>query len=102
MEPETVVELEALVSEVETDPSACVVVLKNADPEFFAAHIDVTANWTDMAPGKTGMHPLLDSLVRLSVSRHSPLQPCASALAGPEVSLLSRATSVLPRGIRRY
>ena len=66
IDAETVEQLEALVSQLETDPSVCVVVFRSADPDFFAAHIDVAAKWTDMAPGKTGMHPWLDFLVRLS------------------------------------
>ena len=66
IDPETVKQLEELVSQLETDPCVCVVVFRSADPKFFAAHIDVAAKWTDMAPGKTGMHPWLDLLVRLS------------------------------------
>ncbi len=42
------------------------VVFRSADPDFFVAHIDVAAKWTDMVPGMTGMHPWLDFLVRLS------------------------------------
>ena len=66
IDPQMVEELEALVSQLETDPDVCVVVFRSADPDFFLAHIDVTANWLNMAPGKTGMHPWLDLLVRLS------------------------------------
>ena len=66
IDPETVEQLEAIVTELETDPEVCVVIFRSADPEFFVAHIDVAAKWTEAKPGKTGMHPWLDFLVRLS------------------------------------
>ena len=66
IDPAMILQLEALVSEMETDPALQVVVFRSADPEFFLAHIDVTADNAGMAPGKTGMHPWLDVLVRLS------------------------------------
>jgi enoyl-CoA hydratase/carnithine racemase len=39
--PETIVELGALLAELETDPSVKVVVFQSANPEFFIAHFDV-------------------------------------------------------------
>jgi enoyl-CoA hydratase/carnithine racemase len=39
--PATIVELEALMSELEADRSVKVVVFKSANPEFFVAHLDV-------------------------------------------------------------
>jgi enoyl-CoA hydratase/carnithine racemase len=39
--PETIVELAALMTELEADPSVKVVVFQSANPEFFVAHLDV-------------------------------------------------------------
>lgn len=39
--PSTIVELGALMSDLEADPSAKVVVFQSANPEFFVAHFDV-------------------------------------------------------------
>jgi len=39
--PRTIVELGTLMTEIETDPSAKVVVFQSANPEFFTAHLDV-------------------------------------------------------------
>ena len=39
--PETIIELEALISELEADPSVKVVVFQSANPDFYIAHLDV-------------------------------------------------------------
>jgi enoyl-CoA hydratase/carnithine racemase len=39
--PATIVELGALIAELEADPSAKVVVFQSANPDFFVAHLDV-------------------------------------------------------------
>ena len=39
--PETIIELGALISELEADPSVKVVVFQSANPDFFIAHLDV-------------------------------------------------------------
>ena len=39
--PETIVELGALLTDLETDPSVRVVVFQSANPDFFIAHLDV-------------------------------------------------------------
>ena len=39
--PETIVELGAIVSELDADPSVKAVVFQSANPEFFTAHLDV-------------------------------------------------------------
>jgi enoyl-CoA hydratase/carnithine racemase len=39
--PETIVELGALMKEIETDPFVRVVVFQSANPDFFVAHLDV-------------------------------------------------------------
>ena len=66
IDPDTIRQLEHLVDQLETDADVRVVVFRSADPRFFLAHIDVAGDYTSMAPGKTGMHPWLDVLVRLS------------------------------------
>jgi enoyl-CoA hydratase/carnithine racemase len=40
--PETIVELGALMTKIEADPSVKVVVFQSANPDFFIAHLDVT------------------------------------------------------------
>ena len=40
--PTTIVELGALVTDLEADPSVKVVVFQSANPDFFIAHLDVT------------------------------------------------------------
>src|SRR5271168_4445736 len=39
--PSTIVELGALMTDLEADPSAKVVVFQSANPDFFIAHLDV-------------------------------------------------------------
>ncbi len=39
--PTTIVELGALITEIETDPSVKVVEFQSANPDFFIAHLDV-------------------------------------------------------------
>src|SRR5215471_9633703 len=39
--PATIVELGALMTELEADPSVKVVVFQSANPDFFVAHLDV-------------------------------------------------------------
>jgi enoyl-CoA hydratase/carnithine racemase len=71
IDPDTIRELEALVSEIEADPEVRVVVFDSADPDFFLAHYDVlvgTAANAAMKPGRTGLHPWLDVLYRLSTA----------------------------------
>jgi enoyl-CoA hydratase/carnithine racemase len=65
----TIKELQQLVDEIESDPDLHVVVFNSADPEFFLAHFDAQADQdttTQLAPGRAGLHPWLDVLVRLS------------------------------------
>ena len=66
IDPETIRQLSGLLDQMESEPELRVVVFRSADPEFFMAHIDVKGDYAGMAPGKTGMHPWLDVLVRLS------------------------------------
>ncbi len=66
----TVAELDALLTRLETDPQVRAVVFHSNDPDFFLAHYDVALNRskTPIRPvaRTTGMHPWLDVLVRLS------------------------------------
>jgi enoyl-CoA hydratase/carnithine racemase len=39
--PETIVELAALIKEIEADPAVRVIVFQSANPDFFVAHLDV-------------------------------------------------------------
>ncbi|HEY0463019.1 MAG TPA: enoyl-CoA hydratase/isomerase family protein [Polyangiaceae bacterium] len=71
IDPGTIHELDALVSELESDPEVRVVVFDSADRDFFLAHydllVDKAAN-AAMKPGRTGLHPWLDVLFRLSTA----------------------------------
>jgi len=67
--PATILELDALISRLETDPSVRVIVFDSANPEFYLAHYDMfvdKATTMAMKPGRSGMHPWLDVLTRLS------------------------------------
>lgn len=69
IDPDTIGELQELVSALEVDAEVRVIVFRSADPDFFMAHWDVLADKTKvaaMAPGPTGMHPWIDLLARLS------------------------------------
>lgn len=69
IDPDTIVELQQLVTALESDADVKVVVFRSADPEFFMAHWDVAADKAKVAallPGPTGMHPWIDILARLS------------------------------------
>jgi len=69
IDPDTIYELDALVTEIESDPDVRVVVFDSADPDFFLAHYDVLVDkavTAGMKPGRTGLHPWLDVLFRLS------------------------------------
>jgi enoyl-CoA hydratase/carnithine racemase len=67
---DTIGELDKLISELEADRDVRVVVFDSADPEYFLAHYDVLVAKTQpvgvSTPTRTGLHPWLDVLVRLS------------------------------------
>ena len=67
--PESIPQLNAIVSALEVDPKVKVVVFDSAVPNFFLTHYDFErplSETTGMAPGPTGLAPLPDILVRLS------------------------------------
>src|SRR5687767_9780904 len=69
IDPRTIAELDALATQLETDPDVRVIVFESADPEFFLAHYDVLVDKAvsvAMKPGPTGLHPWPDVLLRLS------------------------------------
>jgi enoyl-CoA hydratase/carnithine racemase len=67
LDPETIIELQMLVRELETDSSVKVVVFQAADPDFFIAHFDTSkAAQTPSDPGPTGYAPWQDFVLRLS------------------------------------
>ena len=69
MDIDTVEQLASLVDDIEAAPALTVVTFHSANPEFFMAHWDFTADKARtraMPAGPTGMHPFLDNLVRLS------------------------------------
>ncbi len=67
--PETIPELEAIVTKLETDPHVKVVVFDSAVEGFFLTHYDFLGaleDTTSLPAGPTGLAPLPDLLVRLS------------------------------------
>ncbi|MEV4262511.1 enoyl-CoA hydratase/isomerase family protein [Kribbella sp. NPDC049584] len=69
LDPDSVDELAALVTRIEQSPTVTVVVFDSANPEYFMAHWDFTADKARVAamqPGPTGLHPYVDNFIRLS------------------------------------
>jgi len=67
--PETIPQLNAVITQLEKDPQVTVVVIDSAVPGFFLTHYDFVPPLTDTAslpPGPTGLPPLPDMLVRLT------------------------------------
>jgi enoyl-CoA hydratase/carnithine racemase len=67
--PETIPQLNEVINQIETDTKVKVVVFDSAVPGFFLTHYNFVpplSDTTSMAPGRTGLPPLPDMLVRLS------------------------------------
>jgi enoyl-CoA hydratase/carnithine racemase len=67
--PETIPQLNNVVTQIETDPKVKVVVFQSAVPGYFLTHYDFVpplSATTDIPPGVTGLPALPDVLVRLS------------------------------------
>ena len=69
LDADSIDELAELITRIEQDPAVTVVVFDSANPDYFIAHWDVTADKARVAampPGPTGLHPYVDNFVRLS------------------------------------
>jgi enoyl-CoA hydratase/carnithine racemase len=67
--PETIPQLNEIITTLETDDHVKVVVFDSAVPSFFLTHYNFLAkleDTTSLPPGPTGLQPLPDMLVRLS------------------------------------
>jgi enoyl-CoA hydratase/carnithine racemase len=67
--PETIPQLNTVITGIETDPKVKVVVFQSAVPGFFLTHYDFVpplSSTTSIPPGVTGLPALPDMLVRLS------------------------------------
>lgn len=67
--PDSMPQLNSVISQIESDLELAVVVFDSAVPGFFLTHYDFIPpleRTTSMAPGPTGLPPLPDMLVRLS------------------------------------
>jgi enoyl-CoA hydratase/carnithine racemase len=67
--PQTIPQLNEIITQLEGDGRVKVVVFESAVPDFFLTHYDFVpplADTTELAPGPTGLPPLPDMLVRLS------------------------------------
>jgi enoyl-CoA hydratase/carnithine racemase len=92
--PETIPQLDEIITQLETDEQVKVVVFDSAVEGFFLTHYDFLARLEDSAslpPGPTGLQPLPDMLVRLS---RAPVVSIASIRGratgvGSELSLAS-------------
>jgi enoyl-CoA hydratase/carnithine racemase len=92
--PETIPQLNNVITQIETDPKVKVVVFQSAVPGFFLTHYDFVpplSATTSIPPGVTGLPALPDMLVRLS---RAPVVSIASIRGrttgvGAELSLAS-------------
>jgi enoyl-CoA hydratase/carnithine racemase len=67
--PETIPQLNSVITQIETDPKVKVVVFQSAVPGYFLTHYDFVpplSATTGIPPGATGLPALPDMLVRLS------------------------------------
>jgi enoyl-CoA hydratase/carnithine racemase len=67
--PQTIPQLDTIITAIESDEEVKVVVFDSAVPGFFLTHYDLLASAQDTAslpPGPSGLGPLNDMLVRLS------------------------------------
>ena len=67
--PETIPQLNSVITQIETDPKVKVVVFQSAVPGYFLTHYDFVpplSATTSIPPGATGLPALPDMLVRLS------------------------------------
>ncbi|WP_029112757.1 enoyl-CoA hydratase/isomerase family protein [Mycobacterium sp. URHB0044] len=64
--PETIPQLNDVITTLEEDPDVKVVVFDSAVDGFFLTHYDLVATTEEVPPGPTGLQPLPDMLVRLS------------------------------------
>jgi enoyl-CoA hydratase/carnithine racemase len=67
--PESIPQLNSVITQIETDPKVKVIVFQSAVPGFFLTHYDFVpplSATTDIPPGVTGLAALPDILVRLS------------------------------------
>jgi enoyl-CoA hydratase/carnithine racemase len=70
--PDTIPQLNSVISQIETDPKVKVIVFQSAVPGFFLTHYDFVpplSATTGISPGATGLPALPDMLVRLSRAR---------------------------------
>ena len=77
--PETIPQLNEVMTQLETDPKVKVVVFDSAVPGFFLTHYDFVpplTDTTDIAPGPTGLPALPDMLVRLSRAMATSIARC--------------------------
>jgi enoyl-CoA hydratase/carnithine racemase len=92
--PETIPQLNSVITQIETNPNVKVIVFQSAVPGFFLTHYDFVpplSATTSILPGATGLPALPDTLVRLS---RAPVVSIASIRGratgvGSELSLAS-------------
>ena len=92
--PESIPQLNAVVTQLEQDPRVKVVVFDSAVPGFFLTHYDFLpplSDTTNLPPGPTGLAPIPDMFVRLS---RAPVVSIASIRGratgiGSEIALAS-------------
>ena len=95
--PETIPQLNEIVTALETDEQVKVVVFDSAVEGFFLTHYDFLAKpeaSTRLPPGPTGLQPLPDILVRLSrapVVSIASIRGCATGVGSWPATCVSRA-----------
>jgi enoyl-CoA hydratase/carnithine racemase len=67
MDPDTILDLQTLIGEIEADETLRVVVIDSANPDYFISRYDVSrAAETPVAPGPTGLPGWIDVATRLT------------------------------------
>jgi enoyl-CoA hydratase/carnithine racemase len=97
--PETIPQLNEIVTGLETDSEVKVVVFDSAVDGFFLTHYNFIAKLEDttrLLPGATGLSPLPDMLVRLSRAPVVSIASIRGRATASEASLRSHAICASP------
>ena len=92
VDPDTLRELQELVSELETASEVKVVVFESADPDFFLAHWDISGAARSPDPG-TEAPSWIDISLRLA---QAPVVSIASTLFSGQTPSFMRQTAISP------
>src|SRR5262249_11800248 len=102
--PQLVRDLISLIQQAEADSAVKVLVFRNADPDYFISHVDVTKikEYRQEAARLTGEASIASLFHYLSASRLVTTRRSKVAYAAPAANSCWRATCALPRASRRF